>query len=126
MNNTLENVNFQVNIKLNNGEAIFSYTKNGEPATGGGVVRTETAGNYNLDDATIQNGFVFTGATITDIDTQKPCAQNFSYKVSDNGHTIIITDTDENNGSVCLIFNVECNGKKYESADPQVKNEKEL
>ncbi|MBH0033843.1 DP-EP family protein [Pseudoalteromonas sp. NZS71_1] len=126
MNNTLENVDFQVNIKLNNGEAIFSYTKNGEPATGGGVVSTETAGNYNLDDATIQNGFVFTGATITDIDTQKPCAQDFSYKVSDNGHTIIITDTDENNGSVCLIFNVECNGKKYESADPQVKNEKEL
>ena len=59
-------------------------------------------------------------------DTQKPCAQDFSYKVSDNGHTIIITDTDENNGSVCLIFNVECNGNKYESADPQVKNEKEL
>ena len=58
MNNTLENVDFQVNIKLNNSEAIFSYTKNGEPATGGGVVRTETAGNYNLDDATIQNGFV--------------------------------------------------------------------
>ena len=50
MNNTLENVDFQVNIKLNNGEAIFSYIKNGEPATGGGVVRTETAGNYNLDD----------------------------------------------------------------------------
>jgi len=26
MNNTLENVDFQVNIKLNNSEAIFSYT----------------------------------------------------------------------------------------------------
>ena len=40
MNNTLENVDFQVNIELNNGEAIFSYTN-----TGGGAVRTETAGN---------------------------------------------------------------------------------
>ena len=93
--------------------------------TGGGVVRTETAGIYSLDEATLAKGFLFTGATITDVDKETPCAQDFSFKISDNGRTIAIIDTDENPGTACLVFNVECNGKPYTSTDPQVINEEE-
>ncbi|MEI8622290.1 hypothetical protein P4S81_08305 [Pseudoalteromonas sp. B28] len=55
---TLEKVDFQVHIELNdNKEAVFSYKKNGEDVTGGGMVRTETAGTYTLDSSTVQQGF---------------------------------------------------------------------
>lgn len=121
---TLEKVNFQVHIELNDKkEAVFSYTKNGKDVTGGGMVRTETAGTYTLDPLTVKQGFFFTGATITD--KVGTCAQDFSHKLSDNRQAITITDTAENPGTVCLIFNVECNGKAYESADPQVENRAE-
>ncbi|KAF7779675.1 hypothetical protein PMAN_a0596 [Pseudoalteromonas marina] len=127
MNNTQEQIHFTVNIVLgNDGEANFTYSINGNEVTGGGVVRTETAGIYSLDEATLAKGFLFTGATITDVDKETPCAQNFSCKVSDSGRTITIIDTDENPGTACLVFNVECNGRAYKSADPQVENEKEL
>jgi len=127
MNNTQEQIHFTVNIVLgNDGEANFTYSINGNEVTGGGVVRTETAGIYSLDEATLAKGFLFTGATITDVDKETPCAQDFSFKISDNGRTITIIDTDENPGTACLVFNVECNGKAYESADPQVINEKKL
>ena len=127
MNNTQEQIHFKVNIVLgNDGEANFTYSINGNEVTGGGVVRTETAGIYSLDKATLAKGFLFTGATITDVDKETPCAQNFSCRVSDSGRTITIIDTDENPGTACLVFNVECNGRAYKSADPQVENEKEL
>ncbi len=123
MNNTQELIHFTVNIVLgSDDEANFTYSIDGKEVTGGGVVRTETAGIYSLDETTIENGFLFTGATITDIDKETPCAQNFSFKVSDNGRKITIIDTDENPGTACLIFNVECNGTAYESTDPQVEN----
>ncbi|WP_166420185.1 DP-EP family protein [Pseudoalteromonas sp. Z1A8] len=121
MNNNQEQINFTVNIELNNNEAIFSYSRGGKPATGGGIVRTETAGIYSLDKVAIEQGFVFTGATITN--KVGACAEDFSYKLSDNRQAITITDTAKNFGTVCLIFNVECNGKAYESADPQVEND---
>ncbi|GAB0110292.1 MULTISPECIES: DP-EP family protein [Pseudoalteromonas] len=121
---TLEKVDFQVHIELNdNKEAVFSYKKNGEDVTGGGMVRTETAGTYTLDSSTVQQGFFFTGATITD--KVGTCAQDFSHKLSDNRQAITITDTAENSGTACLIFNVECNGKAYKSADPQIINKDE-
>jgi len=127
MNNTQEQIHFTVNIVLgNDGEANFTYSINGNEVTGGGVVRTETAGIYSLDEATLAKGFLFTGATITDVDKETPCAQNFSCRVSDSGRTITIIDTDENPGTACLVFNVERNGRAYKSADPQVENEKEL
>ena len=127
MNNTQVQIHFTVKIVLDNdGEANFTYSIDGKKVTGGGVVRTETAGIYSLDKATLAEGFLFTGATITDVDKETPCAQDFSFKVSDNGRTITIIDTDENPGTACLVFNVECNGKAYESADPQVINEKKL
>ncbi|AQQ00459.1 DUF1888 domain-containing protein [Pseudoalteromonas aliena] len=124
MNNTQEQILFTVNIVLNSDdEANFTYSINGKEVTGGGVVRTETAGVYSLDEPTLAKGFLFTGATITDVDKGTPCAQDFSYEVSDNGRTITIIDTDENPGKACLVFNVERDGKAYESADPQVENE---
>ena len=124
MNNTQEQIHFTVNIVLNSDdEANFTYSIDGKKVTGGGVVRTETAGIYSLDGATLAKGFLFTGATITDVNKETPCAQDFSFKVSDNGRTITIIDTDENPGTACLVFNVECNGKAYVSADPQIKNE---
>ena len=124
MNNTQEQIHFTVNIVLgSDNEANFTYSIDGKNVTGGGVVRTETAGIYSLDEATLAKGFLFTGATITDVDKETPCAQDFSFKVSDNGRTITIIDTDENPGTACLVFNVECNGKAYVSADPQIKNE---
>lgn len=127
MNNTQEQIHFAVNIVLDNdGETNFTYSIDGKKVTGGGVVRTETAGIYSLDEATLAKGFLFTGATITDVDKETPCAKDFSFKVSDNGRTITIIDTDENPGTACLVFNVECNGKAYESPDPQVINEKKL
>ena len=127
MNNTQEKIHFTVNIVLDSdNEANFTYSIDGKKVTGGGVVRTETAGIYSLDEATIQNGFLFTGATITDVNKETPCAQDFSYEVSDNGQSITIIDTDKNNGTVCLIFNVICKGKAYKSADPQIKNDKEI
>ena len=127
MNNTQEQIHFTVKIVLDNdNEANFTYSIDGKEVTGGGVVRTETAGIYSLDEATLAKGFLFTGATITDVDKETPCAQDFSFKISDNGRTIAIIDTDENPGTACLVFNVECNGKAYESADPQVINEKKL
>ncbi|WP_193049074.1 DP-EP family protein [Pseudoalteromonas undina] len=114
---------FTVKIVLDNDDkANFTYFIDGKEVTGGGVVRTETAGIYSLDQATLAKGFLFTGATITDVDKETPCAQDFSFKVSDNGRTITIIDTDENPGTACLVFNVECNGKAYESADLQVIN----
>ena len=123
MNNTQEQIHFTVNIVLgSDDEANFTYSIDGKEVTGGGVVRTETAGIYSLDEATLAKGFLFTGATITDVDKETPCAQDFSFKVSDNGRTITIIDTDENPGTACLVFNVECNGKAYESVDPQVIN----
>ncbi|TMP66967.1 DUF1888 domain-containing protein [Pseudoalteromonas sp. S1609] len=126
MNNTQEQIHFTVNIVLDNdGEANFTYSINGKEVTGGGVVRTETAGVYSLDEATVAEGFLFTDATITDVDKETSCAQDFSFKVSDNGRTITIIDTGENPGTACLVFNVECNGKAYESADPQIINKKE-
>jgi len=127
MNNTQEQIHFTVNIVLDSdGEANFTYFIDAKEVTGGGVVRTETAGIYSLDEATLAKGFLFTGATITDVNKETPCAQDFSFKVSDNGRTITITDTDKNLGTACLVFNVECNGKAYESADPQIKNDKEF
>lgn len=124
MNTTLEKVDFQVNIELNdNKEAVFSYTKNGKDVTGGGIVRSEITGTYTLNPATVKQGFFFTGATITN--KVGTCAQDFSHKLSDNRQAITITDTAENPGTVCLIFNVECNGKAYESADPQIENREE-
>ncbi len=123
MNNTQEQIHFTVNIVLgSDGEANFTYSIDGKKVTGGGIVRTETAGIYSLDESTLAKGFLFTGATITNVNKETPCAQDFSYEVSDNGRTITIIDTDENPGTACLVFNVECNGKAYESADPQVKN----
>lgn len=127
MNNTQEQIHFTVNIVLNSDdEANFTYSIDGKKVTGGGVVRTETAGIYSLDEATVAEGFLFTGATITDVDKETPCAQDFSFNVNDNGQSITITDTDKNNGTVCLIFNVLCKGKAYKSADPQIENEKEI
>lgn len=127
MNNTQEKIHFTVNIvQGTDNEANFTYSINDKEVTGGGVVRTETAGIYSLDEATLAKGFLFTGATITDVNKKTPCAQDFSYEVSDNGRTITIIDTDENPGTACLVFNVECNGKAYESPDPQVINEKKL
>lgn len=126
MNNTQEQIHFTVKIVLGNDDkANFTYSIDDKEVTGGGVVRTETAGIYSLDETTLTKGFLFTGATITDVDKEMPCAQDFSFKVSDNGRTITIIDTDENPGTACLVFNVECNGKAYESADPQVINKKE-
>ncbi|WP_350606340.1 DP-EP family protein [Pseudoalteromonas sp. MER144-MNA-CIBAN-0113] len=123
MDSSQEQINFTVNIELDsNDNANFTYFKDNKEVSGGGVVRTETAGIYSLDETTIENGFLFTGATITDVDKETPCAQNFSFKVSDNGRKITIIDTDENPGTACLIFNVECNGTAYESTDPQVEN----
>ena len=124
MNNTQEQIHFTVKIVLSNDDkANFTYFIDGKEVTGGGVVRTETTGVYSLDEATLAKSFLFIGATITDVDKGIPCAQDFSFKVSDSGRTITIIDTDENPGAACLVFNVECNGKAYESADPQVKNE---
>lgn len=58
MNNTQEQIHFEVNIVLDNdGEANFTYSINGNEVTGGGVVRTETAGIYSLDEATLAKGF---------------------------------------------------------------------
>ncbi|TMP75567.1 MULTISPECIES: DP-EP family protein [unclassified Pseudoalteromonas] len=126
MNNTQAQIHFTVNIVLgSDNEANFTYSIDGKNVTGGGVVRTETAGIYSLDEATIQNEFLFTGATITDVNKETPCAQDFSYEVSDNGHTITIIDTDKNPGTACLVFNVECNGNPYTSTDPQVINKEE-
>ncbi|ASM50851.1 hypothetical protein PESP_a2966 [Pseudoalteromonas espejiana DSM 9414] len=123
MNNTQEQIHFTVKIVLDSdNEANFTYSIDGKEVTGGGVVRTETAGIYSLDEATFARGFLFTGATITNVNKETPCAQDFSFKVSDNGRTITIIDTDENPGTACLIFNVECNGTAYESTDPQVEN----
>lgn len=125
MNNNQELINFTVQIELDsNDSANFTYFRDGKEVSGGGVVRTDTAGIYTLEPTTLTSGFLFTGATITN--KKGNCAGDFSYKVSDDGQSIIITDTNENNGTVCLIFNVECNGKAYESADPQVKNEDEF
>ena len=126
MNNTQEQINFTVNIVLSSDdEANFTYSIDGKEVTGGGVVRTETAGIYSLDEATIQNRFLFTGATITNVNKETPCAQDFSFKVSESGRTITIIDTDENPGKACLVFNIERDAKAYESADPQVENEEE-
>ena len=124
MDSSQEQINFTVNIELDsNDNANFTYFKDNKEVSGGGVVRTETAGIYSLNEATLAKGFLFTGATITDVDKGTPCAQDFSYEVSDNGRTITIIDTDENPGKACLVFNVERDGKAYESADPQVENE---
>jgi len=127
MNYTQEQIHFTVNIVLSSDDDTnFTYFINGKEVTGGGVVRTETAGIYSLGEATLTKGFLFTGATITDVNKETPCAQDFSFKVSDNGRTITIIDTDENPGTACLVFNVECNSKAYKSADPQVENEEIL
>ncbi|MBE0376126.1 DP-EP family protein [Pseudoalteromonas prydzensis] len=121
MNNTQEHINFTVNIELDSSNnANFTYFRDNKEVTGGGVVRTETAGIYSLNEATLAKGFLFTGATITD--KEGSCANDFTTEVNDNGQSITVTDTDENLGTACLIFNVECNGKAYESADPQIKN----
>lgn len=126
MDNTQEQIHFTIKIVLgSDGKANFTYFIGDNKVTGGGIVRTKTAGIYSLDKETLAQGFLFIGATITDVDTETHCAQDFSFKVIDNGHKIIITDTDENSGTACLIFNVECNGKTYESADPQVENKEE-
>ncbi|MDN3376922.1 MULTISPECIES: DP-EP family protein [unclassified Pseudoalteromonas] len=125
MNTTQEQINFTVNIELDsNDKANFTYFKDNKEVTGGGVVRTETAGIYSLNEATLAKGFLFTGATITD--KEGNCASNFTTKVNDNGQAITIIDTDENPGTACLVFHVECNEKPYSSPDPQVINEKEL
>ena len=124
MNNTQEQINFTVNIELdNNNNANFTYFRDNKEVSGGGVVKTETAGIYNLNEATLAKGFLFTGATITD--KEGNCASDFKSEINDNGQSIIITDTDKNNGTVCLIFNVERNGTTYKSADPQIINKKE-
>lgn len=123
MNNTQEQIHFTVKIVLGNDDkANFTYFIDGKEVTGGGIVRTETAGIYSLDEATVAKSFLFTGATITDVDKETPCAKDFSFIVSDSGRTITIIDTDENPGTACLVFNVECNGKAYKSADPQIIN----
>lgn len=124
MSTTQEQINFTVNIELNsNNSANFTYFRDNKEVSGGGVVRTETAGIYSLNEATLAKGFLFTGATITD--KEGNCASDFTTKVNDNGQTITIIDTDENPGTACLVFNVECNGKAYESADPQIENREE-
>lgn len=124
MNNTQEQINFTVNIELDsNNNANFTYFRDNKEVSGGGVVKTETAGIYNLNEATLAKGFLFTGATITD--KEGNCASDFKSEINDNGQSIIITDTDKNNGTVCLIFNVERNGTTYKSADPQIINKKE-
>ena len=47
MNNTQEQIRFTVNIVLgNDDEANFTYSIDGKEVTGGGVVRTKTAGVY--------------------------------------------------------------------------------
>ena len=121
MDNTQEQIHFTVNIELDsNDNANFTYFKDNKEVSGGGVVRTETAGIYSLNEATLAKGFLFTGATITD--KEGGCAGDFKSEINDDGQSITITDTDENNGTVCLIFNVECNGKAYKSADPQIEN----
>ncbi|CAM4094568.1 DP-EP family protein [Pseudoalteromonas ostreae] len=125
MNNTQNLIHFTVNIELNsNNSANFTYFIDNKEVSGGGVVRTETAGIYSLNETTLGRGFLFTGATITD--KEGDCAGDFTSEVNDDGQSITITDSHENNGTVCLIFNVVCKGKAYESADPQVENEKEI
>ncbi|MEH6393668.1 DP-EP family protein [Pseudoalteromonas sp.] len=122
MTSTIKKADIQVHIELNNGKAIFSYTENGKVVDGGGIVRSEIAATYTLAQATIQQGFFFTGVTITD--KVGTCAQDFIHKLSENRQAITITDTDENSGTACLIFHVECNDKPYSSPDPQVINER--
>lgn len=125
MNNTQNLIHFTVNIELDsNDSANFTYFRDNKEVSGGGVVRTETAGIYSLNKTTLAKGFLFTGATITD--KEGDCAGDFTSEVNDDGQSITIADSHENNGTVCLIFNVVCKGKAYESADPQVENEKEI
>ncbi|MFU2508019.1 DP-EP family protein [Pseudoalteromonas sp. ASV78] len=124
MNNTQNLIHFTVNIELDSSNnANFTYFKDNKEVSGGGVVRTETAGIYSLNEATLAKGFLFSGATITD--KEGNCASDFTPEINDNGQSIIITDTDKNNGAVCLIFDVERNGTTYKSADPQIINKKE-
>ncbi|AXV65840.1 MULTISPECIES: DP-EP family protein [Pseudoalteromonas] len=117
--------NFTVNVSLNTeNEAVFTYFQDGQQVSGGGTVNQRNSlGIYTLDEATSAAGFVFTGANFSNIEGE--CAQDFSHSVTDNGQTIQISDSDENSGKACMVFTVECNGISYESADPQVNNEKE-
>ncbi len=117
--------NFTVNISLNsNNEAVFTYFQNGQEVSGGGTVKERNSlGIYTLDEATIAKGFQFTGARFSNLEGN--CVQDFSYEITDNGQSIHVTDTDDNRGIVCMIFNVECNGVNYESTDPQVENDRE-
>ncbi|MCO7205934.1 MULTISPECIES: DP-EP family protein [Pseudoalteromonas] len=117
--------NFTVNVTLNTkNEAVFTYFQDGQQVSGGGTVNERNSlGIYTLDDATVDAGFQFTGAKFANLEGN--CEQDFSFKVTNNGQTIEIVDSDENNGTACMIFIVECNGTSYESADPQVENEKE-
>ena len=117
--------NFNVNISIDsNNEAIFTYFQNGEQVSGGGTVyERDSLGIYTLDSKTFEQGFVFTGAKFTNI--VGTCVEDFNYKVSDDGKAITISDTDENDGSICMIFSVQYNGMEYLSKDPQVINKKE-
>ena len=54
------------------------------------------------------------------------CVKDFNYKLSDGGQSIHISDNDENDGTVCMLFTATLGGKEYKSEDPQVENKKEL
>ncbi len=117
--------NFSVNIVLNSDdEAVFTYFQNGKEVSGGGTVKERNSkGTYTLDETTFAKGFKFTGAKFTNLEGD--CAKDFTPTVIDKGQAIQISDSDENSGIVCMIFIVEYNGKSYESADPQIKNDRE-
>jgi len=118
--------NFTVNIELDSNEnAVFTYFQNGQQVSGGGTVTERNSlGIYTLNEETLTKGFLFTGATFSNF--KGDCAKDFNYALSDSGKSIHISDTDENEGIACMIFTVKCNGKTYESEDPQFENKKEL
>jgi hypothetical protein len=117
--------NFTVNISLDNNNAIFTYFEDGKEVSGGGKVQERNSlGIYTLNEETLAKGFKFIGAVFTN--REGNCEGDFNYVINDEGKSISISDTDENNGIICMIFQVKLNDKIYESEDPQVENEKEL
>lgn len=114
--------NFTVNIELDsNKKAVFKYFQDGQQVSGGGVVtERDSLGIYTLNEETQKRGFLFSAATFSN--HEGDCAKDFSYEVTNAGTVINISDTDENNGTACMIFTVSCNGEEYQSEDPQVEN----
>ena len=109
---------------ISNGVVDYDYSVSPSSAAGSGAGGVKIQGpsviTYQLD-ASVNDSWIFLGATISEKDSGV-AVNDVTTTISKDGRFLVATNTDVDNGKICFVFNMQNGTTRISTPDPEEDN----